>query len=56
LLKNAFQQRRKTLWNNLKRNHDPARIRAAFQNCKIAEQARPEAVSLEQYSCLARML
>ena len=56
LLKNAFQQRRKTLWNNLKRDHDPDRIRTAFQTCDIAEQTRPEAVSLEQYSCLARML
>ena len=56
LLKDAFQQRRKTLFNNLKRNHDPQRIRAAFQTCHIAGQARPEALSLEEYTCLARML
>ncbi len=56
LLKDAFQQRRKTLWNNLKRNHDPARIRTAFQSCNIAQQGRPEAVCLYQFSCLARML
>lgn len=56
LLKEAFQQRRKTLWNNLKRNHDPERLRAAFQACQLASQTRPESVGLKQYACLARML
>ena len=56
LLKEAFQQRRKTLWNNLKRNHDPERLRAAFQACHMDTQARPESIRLEQYACLAQML
>ncbi len=56
LLKEAFQQRRKTLWNNLKQNHDPERLRAAFQAGRIASQTRPESVTLEQYTCLAQML
>ena len=56
LLKEAFQQRRKTLWNNLKGNHDPHRLGAAFQACRMADQARPENITLEQYACLARML
>ena len=56
LLKEAFQQRRKTLWNNLKQDHDPERLRAAFETCRIASQARPESVTLEQFACLAQML
>ena len=56
LLKEAFQQRRKTLWNNLKQDHDPERLRAAFETCHIASQARPESVTLEQFACLAQML
>ncbi len=56
LLKEAFQQRRKTLWNNLKQNRDPERLRAAFKTCHIASQARPESVTLEQFACLAQML
>ncbi len=56
LLKEAFQQRRKTLWNNLKQHHDPERLRAAIKTCHIASQARPESVTLEQYACLAQML
>jgi len=56
LLKEAFQQRRKTLWNNLKQNRDPERLRAAFKTCHIASKARPESVTLEQFACLAQML
>ena len=56
LLKGAFQQRRKTLWNNLKREHDPQRIDSAFQACHLGTRVRPESVTLEQYTCLARML
>jgi 16S rRNA (adenine1518-N6/adenine1519-N6)-dimethyltransferase len=56
LLKEAFQQRRKTLWNNLKRSHDPENLGAAFQACHLDARARPESVTLEQYACLAGML
>lgn len=56
LLKEAFQQRRKTLWNNLKRSHDPENLGAAFQACHLGPRARPESITLEQYACLARML
>jgi len=56
LMKEAFQQRRKTLWNNLKQNHDPERLRAAFKTCQVTSKARPESVTLEQYTCLAQML
>ena len=56
LLKSAFQQRRKTLWNNLKLGWDPAQLEPAFEVCRIPAQARPEEVTLEQYACLGRML
>ncbi|MDA2933292.1 16S rRNA (adenine(1518)-N(6)/adenine(1519)-N(6))-dimethyltransferase RsmA [Acidobacteria bacterium AH-259-D05] len=56
LLKNAFQQRRKTLWNNLKLNQSPEDIGRAFEACGIQARARPEEVTLEQYACLGRML
>jgi 16S rRNA (adenine1518-N6/adenine1519-N6)-dimethyltransferase len=56
LLKSAFQQRRKTLWNNLKSGRDPERLEPAFEVCRIPAQARPETVTLEQYACLRRML
>ena len=56
LLKGAFQQRRKTLWNNLKRDHDPQRIASAFQACHLEARVRPESVTLEQYACLAQVL
>ena len=56
LLKNAFQQRRKTLWNNLRRNQEPKDISRAFEACGIGLQARPQEVTLEQYACLGRML
>ena len=56
LLKNAFQQRRKTLWNNLKAGRDPQELGSAFESCSIPAQIRPEEVTLEQYACLGRML
>lgn len=56
LLQNAFQQRRKTLWNNLKSGHDPESLESAFEVCRIPSRARPQQVTLEQYACLGRML
>ena len=56
LLKNAFQQRRKTLRNNLKSACDAQELEPAFEACRIPARARPEEVTLEQYACLGRML
>lgn len=57
LLKTAFRHRRKTLWNNLKPSlPEPHAIDAAFSSCRVLPRARPEQVTLEQYSCLARVL
>jgi 16S rRNA A1518/A1519 N6-dimethyltransferase RsmA/KsgA/DIM1 with predicted DNA glycosylase/AP lyase activity len=56
LLKEAFQQRRKTLWNNLKSGHHQKLLESAFEVCRIPSRARPQEVTLEQYACLGRML
>lgn len=57
LLKRAFRHRRKTLRNNLQEAvSEPRRFAAALEQCRVAPEARPEQVTLQQYSCLARML
>ena len=57
LLKKSFQQRRKTLWNNLKSTVNESRqLEVAFKACHIPTGSRPEEVALEQYACLSRML
>lgn len=57
IARQAFVWRRKTLWNNLKRNQKNLEALArAFRQCSIPLRARPQEVSLDQYLCLARML
>lgn len=56
LLKNAFQQRRKTLWNNLKQQHEASRLREAFAACDIELRDRAENLTFQQYACLTRFL
>ena len=56
LMQRAFQQRRKTIWNNLKRDFDPSTVLAALETCGIGMQARPEELSLYNYACLSREL
>ncbi len=56
LLARAFGQRRKTLWNNLVGKTERERLAEAFETAGIARTARPEQVSLSQFSCLARVL
>lgn len=57
LLKKSFQQRRKTLWNNLKPTvNEPRKLDAVLKACHIRAGDRPEEVTLEQYACLSRML
>ena len=56
LMQRAFQQRRKTIWNNLKRDFDPAIVLDALATCDIRMQARPEELSLHNYACLSRKL
>lgn len=57
LIRAAFGQRRKTLWNNLKLAvTDQRALSRIFEDCGIAENARPEQVSLQQFLCMTRML
>ena len=56
LLKRAFQQRRKTIWNNLRQEYGPDRLRRGLAECGIDGKARPEQISFAQYACLCRML
>src|SRR5437016_2091843 len=46
-LKLSFGQKRKTLLNNLKRNYDPALVRAALKTQRLREDVRAEGVPLE---------
>lgn len=57
VVRQAFMWRRKTLWNNLKREQENLDLlREAFDRCSITSRARPQEVSLAQYLCLARVL
>lgn len=56
LLKIAFQQRRKTLFNNLKSWHQAASLSLALESCDIDARARPQEVTLKQFVCLAEHL
>jgi 16S rRNA (adenine1518-N6/adenine1519-N6)-dimethyltransferase len=57
VIRTAFRQRRKTLWNNLKSNVGNERsLGRSFESCGIEENARPEQVTLQQYLCMTRVL
>jgi 16S rRNA (adenine1518-N6/adenine1519-N6)-dimethyltransferase len=56
LLKVSFQQRRKTLWNNLKRSFPEHKLSEALSRCRLDPRTRPEELDLQQFACLARML
>lgn len=56
-LKAAFQHRRKTLYNNLRRwGLSPSDLKAAFQTCGIDDHLRPEQVTLNQFVSLFSLL
>jgi 16S rRNA (adenine1518-N6/adenine1519-N6)-dimethyltransferase len=56
-LRNAFQHRRKMLWNNLLRLNLPqALLHEAYQKCDLERNARPEQVSIAQFICLFHIL
>jgi 16S rRNA (adenine1518-N6/adenine1519-N6)-dimethyltransferase len=57
VIQTSFQQRRKTLWNNLKLLFDDEVVlREAFQSCAIDLRARPEQVDLAGYLGITRVL
>ena len=55
-LKLSFGQKRKTLWNNLKLEYPPDRLRAALEKAKVEPSARAETLSLEKSAALFRAL
>ncbi len=55
-LKKSFGQKRKTLWNNLKTEYEPAALRAALEKSGVKPTVRAEALSLEQSAELFRAL
>jgi 16S rRNA (adenine1518-N6/adenine1519-N6)-dimethyltransferase len=56
LVRRAFSQKRKTLFNNWKGTCEEGRLRAALGNTGIDSRARAEALSLEQFAALFKML
>ncbi|HVO79834.1 MAG TPA: 16S rRNA (adenine(1518)-N(6)/adenine(1519)-N(6))-dimethyltransferase RsmA [Terriglobales bacterium] len=55
-LKLSFGQKRKTLWNNLKSQYQPAALRAALEKSGVKPDLRAEALSLEKSAALFRAL
>jgi 16S rRNA (adenine1518-N6/adenine1519-N6)-dimethyltransferase len=55
-LRNAFAMKRKTLLNNLKKNYEEPRIRAALKEARVRADVRAEALSLEETAAVFRSL
>lgn len=55
-LRKSFGQKRKTLWNNLKSEYEPKRLRAALEKSGVKPTLRAEALSLEKSAALFRAL
>jgi 16S rRNA (adenine1518-N6/adenine1519-N6)-dimethyltransferase len=55
-LKLSFGQKRKTLWNNLKSQYQPAVLRTAMEKAGVKPTVRAEALSLEKSASLFRAL
>jgi 16S rRNA (adenine1518-N6/adenine1519-N6)-dimethyltransferase len=55
-VKLSFGQKRKTLWNNLKSQYRPERLRQALAETGIKPDVRAEALSLEKSAALFRAL
>ena len=55
-LRKSFGQKRKTLWNNLKADYQPAALRAALEKAGIKPTIRAEGLSLEKSAGLFRAL
>ena len=56
LVKTAFAQRRKTLFNNLKGIYDAEPLRRALEQLQIDARARAETLSLAQFASLQKAL
>lgn len=55
-LKLSFGQKRKTLWNNLKLEYEPATLKAALERAGVKANVRAEALPLEKTAALFRAL
>lgn len=55
-LRKSFGQKRKTLWNNLRSDYQPAALRAALEKSGVKPTLRAEALSLEKSAALYRAL
>jgi 16S rRNA (adenine1518-N6/adenine1519-N6)-dimethyltransferase len=55
-LKLSFGQKRKTLWNNLKLQYQPALLKAALEKTGIKANVRAEALPLDKSAALFRAL
>jgi 16S rRNA (adenine1518-N6/adenine1519-N6)-dimethyltransferase len=55
-LKLSFGQKRKTLWNNLKSEYPPERLRQSLESNRIKPEIRAEALPLEKSAALFRSL
>lgn len=55
-LKLSFGQKRKTLWNNLKTQYEPAPLREALQEAGVKPTVRAEALPLEKTAAIFRAL
>lgn len=56
MLKLAFAQKRKTLVNNLKGRYDDKAVRAALKAASVRPDVRAEALPLERFAAIFRML
>lgn len=55
-LKQSFQLKRKTIWNNLKEKYKPGELRAALEKAKIKPNDRAETLPLQKSAALFRAL
>ncbi len=55
-LRQSFEQKRKTLWNNLKERYEPAHLRRALEKAKIKANDRAESLSLQKSAALFHAL
>ena len=55
-LKLSFGQKRKTLWNNLKLQYEPAALKAALEQAGVKANVRAEALPLDKTAALFRAL
>lgn len=55
-LKLSFGQKRKTLWNNLKLEYEPAVLKTALEQAGVKANVRAEALPLEKTAALFRAL